>query len=150
MNNLLPPSFNTLKKLIATLFLVLFALPFCEVNILTKNLQPFAIRVKSPSIIDAKNTLQSTYGWSIQPFTKKTKKIHFKIKISSSQALLEATSPEFWNSGNIHSSQSIQVNKVSGKLTFKTKGNRFIKIDQVKAGFQIGSGSYHFEVKIIV
>jgi len=117
MNNLIPPSFNTLKKLIATLFLVLFALPFCEVNILTKNSQPFAIGVKSPSAIEAKNTLQTTYGWSIQRFERNTKQSNLQIKVSSSQTQIDTNSTDYWNSGKSRLTQSVQVPYGSKPMT---------------------------------
>jgi len=97
------------KLLPKGVLLLLFILFFCEEYTLSQKQQPFAIRVESLSEPMALNTLQPRFGWSIQRFGKNTKQTASQIQVSSSQALLKANSPDFWDSGKKASSQSVQV-----------------------------------------
>jgi len=97
------------KLLPKGVLLLLFILFFCEEYTLSQKQQPFAIRVESLSEPMALNTLQPRFGWSIQRFGKNTKQTASQIQVSSSQALLKANAPDFWDSGKKASSQSVQV-----------------------------------------
>jgi alpha-L-rhamnosidase len=100
---------SSFNRRLSTLFLVLFTLIICEGDVFAKKSQAFALRVESRSEIDALNTLQPRFGWLIQQFGRNTKQTHLQIQVSSSQALLEANSPDLWDSGKIRTEQSVQV-----------------------------------------
>ena len=112
--------FRTSKKQFYSLFLLLLGLFLCEVSISAKKSQPFAIRVESLANPGALNTLQPRFGWSIQPIGRNTKQTHSQIQVSSSQALLRANSPDFWDSGKIASDCSVQLPYAGKSLTSAT------------------------------
>lgn len=97
------------KKQLFRLLILLFSLTFCEVALFAQKPILFAMRVESRSEIEALNTTQPRFGWSIQRFERNAKQTHLQIQVSSSQALLGANSPDFWDSGKKRSSQSVQV-----------------------------------------
>jgi len=120
MKHLATPSKKALKGPQKTLLLLMFGLLLCEVSIQAKKSQPFAIRVESTAEPVALNTIQPRFGWAIQQFARNTKQTHLQIQVSSSQALLKANSPDFWDSGKIKSNQSVQVPYAGKNLTSAT------------------------------
>jgi alpha-L-rhamnosidase len=97
------------KHRLIRLILLVFLLFLCEWPLFSKISKPFVLRVENTSGTRVLNTAQPRFRWSIQEFGRNTKQAYYQIQVSSSQALLRANTPDFWDSGKKYATQSPDV-----------------------------------------